>query len=150
MDTSRLPYSLKDSTMKTANYTEACKHLEDIRQQAFEAIARDLQTAMQILQPLAANEVQEIPEGAGLSPWMRHAFEASILPDGGVSWSAARAVLAAHTALRIASTQAPGGVPGHQLAEETGIDLFAFAGECWASLTGEQGPMKVERPQCAV
>lgn len=65
---------------------------------------------------------------------MVSAVASFLMPDGSICWDSARGHLARRTASLIAEDTAPSGLSGGEIAEALGIDLPAFAAECWASL----------------
>lgn len=70
-----------------------------------------------------------LPEAA--PPWLVIASLESQMPDGSVCWDIARAHLANLTASRLASARINENT-AFALAKDHGINLYAFAAECWA------------------
>lgn len=77
-------------------------------------------------------------------PWFIIMTGEASMPDGSVCWEIARAHLANLTTARLASVrikEAPADLvqnrekaTAHDLAKALGLNLYAFAGECWAGL----------------
>lgn len=77
-------------------------------------------------------------------PWFIIMTGEASMPDGSVCWDIARAHLTNLTAARLASVrieeapadlvQNPEKATAYDLAKALGLNLYAFAGECWARL----------------
>lgn len=106
--------------------------LDTLRQDAAQQVADDLQGILEAAQTSPAATPYGLPDEA--PEWLRFALPYAVLPDGAVCWGSAKALLTLRTAQLIAGATTTDGLTGSLLASESGIDLYEFAGECWAHM----------------
>lgn len=92
-------------------------------------------------------EVLTEPAGQATPSWLVIAALESAMPDGSVCWDIARAHLTNATATRLAYAtpqdasqelkEATGGAACYALALALEVNLYGFAGECWAAMSAE-------------
>ncbi|MCP5268119.1 MAG: hypothetical protein H6943_03655 [Zoogloeaceae bacterium] len=131
--------------------TEARHLLTTARDRIAQALADDLTALLRVASEINPANPHDFPEGT--PSWLVIAALEAAMPDGSVCWDIARAHLTNTTATRLAYTtpqeasqelkEATGGAACYALALALEVNLYEFAGECWAGLERAQAVREV-------
>ncbi len=114
----------------------ALQALDSLRDKAASRIADEMTGLAKALTGATEESPEELLNHPAMPQWAKPVFHEALTPEGGILWPVARQGMSAHCALLMASEETSEGFTGKALAELTGVDLVAFAGEVWASMTG--------------